>query len=53
MFETWTHKQEKSHTLHEWKVGIQQNPYNFRHPFIKTRFCLLFHSQKPIKKFGP
>ena len=22
MFETWTHKQKKSHTLHEWKVPV-------------------------------
>ena len=36
MFETFTHKQEESHTLHEWKVGIQQNPFN-----LKTRFCFV------------
>ena len=38
MFENWTHKQEKSY---EWKVGTQQNPYNFRHPFLKPNFAFL------------
>ena len=42
MFETWTHKQERSHTLHECKVGIQQNPFNFKNKFLPS----LFHSQE-------
>ena len=48
MFENWTHEQEKSHTLHEWKVGIQENPYNFGDTFFKTEFCLLCFTVKSL-----
>ena len=46
MFETWTHKLEKSHTLYEWKVGIQQNPFNFIHHFIKPTFAFFVSQSK-------